>query len=196
MDSQTLCSFNKALLECIHYFFNLQWWGLYNLPSNLIKHLNALIIRIFFKIPNVSKAKVGKLHTGLFVPNHTQSYRRARTPQHRPTSTRAFYGVVQRYWEKGYGRDEMRKNIGGKRIHFLFWPFFSREMYGYFCCSRLPLPYHRWGDHAQDLVSAHSQAPVPKVSILRDWLQLHTTAKKQKQESELRILQAPWSLWM
>lgn len=159
-----------------------------------IKHFIALIIRILFKIPNVLKAKVGKLYTGWFVPNHTKSYRRASTPQHSPTSTRAFYGIIQRYWERGYDRDEMRKNIRGKKIHFIFWPFFSQEMYGYFCCCRLPLPCHRWEDHAQDLVSAHFQTPVPKVSILRDLLQLHTTAKKQKQESELRILQALWSL--
>lgn len=122
MDSQTLSVLLTKL--CLNYFFNLQWWGLYNLPSNLIKHLNALIIRIFFKIPNVSKAKVGKLHTGLFVPSHTQSYRKARTPQHCPTSTRAFYGVVQRYWEKGYGRDETRKNIGGKESIFFSDLFF------------------------------------------------------------------------
>lgn len=35
------------------------------------KHFIALIIRILFKIPNVSKAKVGKNYTGWFVPDHT-----------------------------------------------------------------------------------------------------------------------------
>lgn len=36
-----------------------------------VKHFIALIIRILFKIPNVSKAKAGKLYTRWFVPDHT-----------------------------------------------------------------------------------------------------------------------------
>lgn len=37
-----------------------------------IRHLIALIIRILFKIPHISKVKVGKLYTGWFIRNHTK----------------------------------------------------------------------------------------------------------------------------